>query len=106
MSLLEHYRKLLDQYDQVLTLSKLILRELRSQTEEGNLASLLEKKRSVGESITRLTQKISTARIENYSDPNLKTLIEVKGFLKQITEKAELIREVEEKIQNLLQKKG
>ena len=105
MSLLEEYKKLLSEYDKVLNLSKMILAELKKEGKESDLFSLLEKKKMAAEGIARLTKEIASTEIKSYSDSNLKTLAEVKDLLKQITEKARLLQEIEEKIQNLLQKK-
>ena len=105
MCLLEQYKKLLLEYDKVLNLSKMILAELKNEGEEKDIISLLGKKRKVGETITHLTKKIASSEIKSYSDSNLSSLAEVKDFLNQITEKAKLVQEVEDKIQNLLQQK-
>jgi hypothetical protein len=53
-----------------------------------------------GKSIARLTKEIASVEIKSYSDSNLKTLGEVKGLLKLISEKAKLLHEIEEEIQN------
>jgi len=105
MNLPEQYRKLLTEYDQVLNLSKMILGELKKEKKESNLSFLLEKKKMAGEAIARLTKEIASVEIKSYPDSNLKTLGEVKGLLKLISEKAKLLHEIEEKIQNLLQQK-
>jgi hypothetical protein len=105
MSLPEQYRKLLNEYDRVLDLSERILDELKKRGKENDISFLLEKKEVTGKSIARLTKEIASAEIENYSGSNLKTLAMVKGLLLQITEKARLLQEIEEKIQNLLQQK-
>jgi hypothetical protein len=100
MSLLEQYRKLLSEYDQVLNLSKKILGELKKGGKENDISFLLEKKAVTGKSIARLTKEIASVEIKSYSDSNLKTLGEVKGLLKLISEKAKLLHEIEKKIQN------
>ena len=105
MSLLEDYKKLLNEYDKVSNLSKMILAELKKEGKESNLFALLEKKKMAGKGIARLTKEVASTEIKSYSDSNLKTLATVKGLLKQIAEKAKLLQEVEDKIQNLLQKK-
>lgn len=105
MNLPEQYRKLLTGYNQVLNLSKMILGELKKERKESNLSFLLEKKKMAGEAIARLTEEIASIDMKSYSDSNLSTLAEVKVLLKQITEKARLLQEIEEKIKNLLQQK-
>jgi len=105
MSLPEHYRKLLAEYDRVLNLSKMILAELKRKGKESNLSSLLEKKEMAGEAITQLSKEITSVKIDNYSDSNLRTLADVRGLLKLISEKAKLLQEVEEKIQDFLKQK-
>ena len=105
MSLLAEYEKLLSEYDKVLNLSETILAELKKEEKEKDIISLLEKKRMAGETITHLTEKIASTEIKSVSDSNLNTLAMVKSLLKQITEKAKLLQEVEEKIQNSLQEK-
>ncbi len=105
MSLPEQYRKLLIEYDKVLNLSKTILDELRKGGEVKSLVFLLDKKKMTGEAIARLTKEINLIEVRSYPDANLKTLAEVKGLLKLISEKARLLQEVEEKVQNFLKKK-
>ncbi len=105
MRLLEHYKKLSGEYDQVLNLSKMILAELKKGGKESNLSLLLEKKKMVGEAIARLSKEITSAKIGNYSDSSLRTLAEVKNLLKLIGEKVKLLQEVEERIQNFLKQK-
>ena len=105
MSLLEQYKKLLIEYDKVLNLSKRILAELKNEGKERDLIPLLEKKRMVGQTISHLTKKIASIKIGSYPDSNLNSLAGVKSLLNQITEKAKLLQEVEEEVQNLLQLK-
>ncbi len=104
MSLLEEYKKLSSEYDKVLNLSKMILAELKKEGKENDLFSLLEKKKTVGEGIARLTKEIASTEIKSYSNSNSKALATVKSLLKQIAEKVRLLQEVENKIQNFLQK--
>ncbi|MCK4224476.1 MAG: hypothetical protein KAX39_04795 [candidate division Zixibacteria bacterium] len=105
MSLLEEYEKLLSEYDNVLNLSKMILAELKKEGKKNNLISLLEKKKMAGETIARLSEEIGSTQIKSFSGSNLKTLTGVRSLLRQITEKAKLLQEIEEKIQNFLQQK-
>ena len=105
MSLPELYRKLLDQYEQVVSLSEMILAELKKAEGKNNLSSLLEKKKSLGENIARLTQQIASSRIGGDSHSNLTALAEVKDLLKLISEKARVLQEAEEKMQNFLHQK-
>jgi predicted O-linked N-acetylglucosamine transferase (SPINDLY family) len=106
MSLPELYRELLDQYEQVVSLSKMILAELTKAESDDNLSLLLEKKKSMGENIAQLTRQIASGRIGDDSHSNLTTLTEVKGLLQQVTEKAELLQQIEENIQDFLRKRG
>jgi hypothetical protein len=106
MSLIEEYQKLLKEYDQVLELSRLILAELKKGGGEDHLSSLIQKKRITGERISRFSQELSSIKIKGTSDFNLKALTKVKELLAQISQKARLLQEVEEKIQNLLQQTG
>lgn len=105
MSLPELYRKLLDQYEQVVSLSEMILAELKKAGGENNLSSLLEKKKSLGENIARLTQQIASSRIGGDSHSNLTALAEVKNLLRQVAEKAQFLQQVEEKIQDFLRRR-
>lgn len=105
MNLPEQYRRLLSQYDQLVSLSETILAELKKAGNESNLSLLVEKKKSLGESIARLTRQIASSRIRGGSESNLKALAEVKDLLQQVTEKATLLQRVEEKIQDFLGKK-
>ena len=105
MSLPEQYRQLLSQYEELVSLSRTILAELKKAGGENNLSSLLEKKKSLGENIARLTKEINLIEVRSYPDANLKTLAEVKRLLKLISEKARLLQEVEEKMQNFLHQK-
>jgi hypothetical protein len=103
MSLLDQYEALLTEYDKILNLSKMILVELKKGGAESNIVPLLEQKKIASEAITYLTEKLTAVKISSKNDPNLKNLPEVKSLLERITEKAKLIQEVEEKIQNFLQ---
>ncbi len=105
MSLLEEYEKLLSEYDKVLDLSKMILTKLKKEGEEKDIISLLERKKVAGETIARLSEEIGSIEIKSFSGSNLKTLTGVRSLLRQITEKAKLLQEIEEKIQNFLQEK-
>lgn len=105
MSLLEQYKKLLIEYDKVLNLSKRILAELKNEGKERDLIPLLEKKRMVGQTISHLTKKIASIEIGSYPDSDFSSLAGVRSLLNQITEKAKLLQEVEEEVQNLLQLK-
>ena len=104
MTLPELYRKLLDQYEQVLGVTQTILAGLKRGEGEENLNPLLEKKKALGDNIARLTQQIASSRIGGDSRSNLSMLTEVKDLLRQVTEKAELLEQTEEKIQNFLQR--
>ena len=106
MNLPELYKKLLDEYEQVLGVTKDILAELKRGEGEEKLDLLLEKKKSLGENIARLTQQIASSRIGNNSRSNLTALAEVKDLLRQVTEKANLVQGIEGKIQEFLQRKG
>ena len=104
MNLPELYRKLLDQYEQVLGVTQTILAGLKRGEGEENLNPLLEKKKALGDGIAHLTQQIASSRIGGDSRSNLSALTEVKDLLRQVTEKAELLEQTEEKIQNFLQR--
>lgn len=103
MSLLDQYEALLTEYDKILNLSKMILAELKKGGAESNIVPLLEQKKIAWEAITYLTEKLAAVKISSKNDPNIRNLPEVKSLLERITEKAKLIQEVEEKIQNFLQ---
>jgi hypothetical protein len=106
MSLPEQYRKLLSQYDEVLSLSRMILANLERGGTEENLSLLVERKEKVGNGIARLISEIALFEADGHSDSNFRTLAEVKPLLKQIEERANLLQGVEERIRSLLQKKG
>ena len=106
MPLSEQYQMLLLLYDKVLDLSKKILKELEREGAESNIVILVEQKKVAGEAIKHMTQKIASTEIKSKADPHLKTLAEVKSLLEQITKKAKLIQEVEERIQKFLQENG
>ena len=103
MNLPEKYRKLLVEYDRVLNLSGQILDELKTGGTEGDLESILEKKRIAGQNIARLTQQIASSEIKGRSDTSFEALALIKDLLGQVTQKAELLQHVENQIQNLLQ---
>ncbi len=105
MNLPEQYEELLNEYEQVIRLSEMILAELKTKGEEDNLSLLLKKKRMAGESIVRLTEQIAATRIKGRSDSDSGMVASMKGLLRQITEKAELLQEIEEKIQDCLRRK-
>ena len=105
MSLPEQYRRLLTQYDEVLSLSRMILANLASGGTEENLSLLVERKEKVGKDIAGLTSAIASYDAGARSDSNFKTLAQVKPLLKQIEERANLLQGVEERIRSLLQKK-
>jgi hypothetical protein len=105
MNLPELYRNLLDQYEQVLGVTQDILAELKRAEGEEKLDLLLEKKKRFGENIARLTQQIASSRIGNDSRSDLVQLAEVKDLLRQVTEKANLVQEIEGRIQDFLQSK-
>jgi hypothetical protein len=105
MSLVELYSKLLDRYDQVLSVTRTILAGLKRGEGEESLDLLLEKKKTLGDEIARLTQQIASSRIGANSGSNLSTLTEVKDLLRQVTEKAGLVQKTEEKIQDFLRRK-
>ena len=105
MNLPELYRKLLDQYEQVLGVTQDILAELKRAEGEQKLDLLVEKKKSLGENIARLTRQIASSRIGNDSRSNLAALAEVKNLLRQVTDKANLVQETEDRIQDFLRSK-
>lgn len=106
MGLLELYRKLLAEYDQVLSLSRMILFELETGGQEQNLNSLLQRKESTGRKIALLTEQIASFEVKRHPELDLRTLAAVKPLLKQIEKKANLLQDVERKIQNFVGRKG
>jgi hypothetical protein len=105
MSLPELYRKLLDQYEQVLGVTQSILAGLKRGEVEKNLDPLLEKKKALGDEIARLTQQIASSSVGRDSGSNLAALAEAKDLLRQVTEKAELLQLAEERIQDFLRRR-
>jgi hypothetical protein len=105
MNLPELYRKLLSEYEQVLRLSEMILAELKRQGAEDDIRPLLERKRKAGENIVQLTEQIAATQIKGHSGSDSGTVVSMKHLLRQITEKAELIQEIEEKILDCLRRK-
>jgi len=105
MSLPEQYRQLLSQYEELVSLSRTILAELKKAGSESKLSLLLEKKKSLGQNIARLTQQIASSRIGGDSHSNLGTLAEAKVLLQQVAEKAHFLQQVEEKIQDFLRRR-
>lgn len=95
----------MDLYEQVLSVTQTILAELKRGEGEKNLNLLLEKKKSLGDDIARLTQQITSSRIGGDSRSNLSALTEVKDLLRQVTEKAELLHQTEQKIQDFLRRR-
>lgn len=94
---------LLIAYDKVLNISRKILSELEKNGRESDLLIYLEQKKAVAETIAQLTEIITSTEIGKQINLDSKDLTEMKSALEQITEKAKLIQEVEEKIQKLLQ---
>jgi hypothetical protein len=105
MNLPELYRKLLDEYEQVLRMSEMILAELKRQGAEDDVRPLLERKRKTGENIARLTEQIASTQIKGPSGSDLSMVTSMKHLLRQITEKAELLQKIEGRIQDHLQRK-
>lgn len=105
MNLPDQYRRLLAEYVKVLNLSKKILEELKKEGKVSELDLLLEKRKAAGETVAGLTEQIASANITGYSKSSLGTLAQVKGLLRQVIEKAKLLQEVEQEIQDLLRKR-
>jgi hypothetical protein len=105
MRLPELYKKLLDQCEQVLGVTQSVLAGLKRGEGEKNLDPLLEKKKALGDEIARLTQQIASSSVGRDSGSNLAALAEVKDLLRQVTEKANLVQETEERIQRFLRSK-
>jgi len=105
MKLPELYKKLLDEYEQVLGVTQSILAALKGGEGEEKLNPLLEKKKALGNGIARLTQQIASSSIGRDSRSDLSTLTEVKDLLRRVTEKAELLQLAEEKIQDFLRRR-
>ncbi len=103
MNVLEQYQVLSLAYDKALSLSRKILSELEKNGSESDLYILLEQKKVVASTIAQLTETITSTEIGKHTNLNSKDLSEMKSTLKQITKKAKLIQEVEEKIQKFLQ---
>lgn len=105
MNLPDQYRRLLAEYAKVLNLSKKILEELKKEGKESELDLLLEKRKAAGETIAGLTEQIASANIRRCSESSLRTLAQVRGLLQQVIEKAKLLQEIEQEIQDLLRKR-
>ena len=102
MSLLGEYNNILNDYDQVLILSRTILSELENEGSPVDILTLLEQKQVVARNIARLTDRISATEITSGKDPNLQDLAGVKILLSQIVEKTKQIMIIEDKIQKIL----
>jgi hypothetical protein len=61
MTLSEQYQLLLLVYDKVLDLSKKILKELEGEGSESDILILLEQKKTAGETIKQMIEKIASA---------------------------------------------
>lgn len=105
MNLEKQYEKLLAEYDQVLSLSERILDELKRGAEERVLDSLLQKKKTAGENIVRLTRQISSLEIKGRSVSNSGTLSLMKDLFKKVKQRAQILQQVEDQIRDFLQKK-
>jgi hypothetical protein len=105
MSLLERYRRLSDLFDQVLSLSNMILFELERDGKDENLKSLLQRKDAAGRSIAELTQEIASSGAGADFQSNLRTLAEVKPILRQIEKQTSLLEAVEKRIQTLVKQR-
>jgi hypothetical protein len=104
MSLSLRYQKLLDLFDQVLSLSHMILSELEREETQENLKDLIGKKDAAGRSIAKLTDEIASTEIDTNSESSLRTLAEIKPILKQIEQKASLLQAVEGRIKDLVKR--
>lgn len=102
MDLLEQYKALLVEYDKVLNISQEILLELEKKGQESDLILLIQQKKVLASTIAQLTEQIASSEVKNRADSNLRTLSEIKSLLEQITNKAKLIQEAEDKIQKFL----
>lgn len=105
MNLAEQYAKLLAEYDRVLSLSEQILDGLKRGAEEIDLDSLLQKKKTAGENIARLTRHIAASEIKRRSVSNSGTLGLMKDLFKQVKQRTQLLQQVEDKIRDILQQK-
>ncbi len=106
MNLPEQYRKLSDLFDEVLSLSNMILFELERGADDKKLEVLAERKDQAGRRIEKLTREISSAGSETDRESNLRTLAEVKPLLKQIEKQTSLLEAIEARIQRLVKEKG
>lgn len=104
MNLSQRYRRLLELFDQVLSLSHMILSELEREGTGENLKDLIDKKDAAGRSIAMLTEEIAAAEVGSNSEFSLRTLAEIKPILKQIEQKASLLQAVEGRIQDLVKR--
>jgi hypothetical protein len=105
MNLAEQYEKLLAEYDRILSLSEQILVGLKRGAEESVLDSLLQKKKTAGENITKLTRQIASSEIKSRSVSNSGTLSLMKDLFKQVKQRAQLLQQVEDQIRDVLQQK-
>jgi hypothetical protein len=105
VNLPEQYRKLSELFDEVLSLSNMILFELERGAEDERLEALVQRKDQTGKRIEKLTREVSSAGSEINRESNLRTLAEIKPFLKQIERQTSLLEAVEARIQKLIKEK-
>jgi len=99
------YRKLSDLFDQVLSLSHMILFELERGGTDENLELLQQRKDEAGRRIHRLTQEINSPGVGTDAQFTLRTLVEVKPLLNQIEKQTSLLEAVEKRIQTLVKQR-
>ncbi len=102
---MERYRRLSDLFDQVLSLSNMIMFELEREGKDEDLKSLLKRKDATGRSIAEITQEIASSGVDVDFQSNLRTLAEVKPILRQIEKQASLLEVVEKRIQTLVKQR-
>jgi hypothetical protein len=105
VNLLEQYRKLSELFDEVLSLSNMILFELERGAEDERLEALIRRKDQAGRRIEKLTHETSSAGSDIDRESNLRMLAEIKPFLKQIERQTSLLEAVEARIQKLVKQK-
>jgi hypothetical protein len=105
VNLPEQYRQLSDLFEEVLSLSNMILFELERGADSEKLESLVERKDSTGKKIEKLTQEISSGGSDIDRDSKLRTLAEIKPLLKLIEKQTNLLEAVEARIQRLVKGK-
>ena len=105
--ILSRYDALSKEYDNILILSQKILNQVEKENPSTQtIVSQLKEKLEIVKRISELTNQIYTAQIEKKEISSAEVLSQGKKFIEELKAKAEELLLIENKIEELLKKKG